>query len=191
MPKYVVEQRVSNLAQGLLILATMSRQLLSALGHIPQAVLAGLFFVMGVQALEENGITLKLVYLLKDHTLVSPAYPLKSCRLSAVWAFVGLELLGFGATFAISQTVAAVGFPIIVVGLVPIRVFVLPRFFFTKRELRTLDQATASGLTLESVGGSWEDNGGKDEDKVENEETVEVDSHGMYPIIIREGQPIP
>ena len=167
-------QRVSNLAQGLIILATMSQPLLSVLGYIPQAVLAGLFFVMGVQALEVNGITLKLIYLLKDHTLVSPAYPLKGCRLSAVWAFVGLELLGFVATFAISQTVAAVGFPIIVVGLVPIRVFVLPRYFFTKRELGTLDQATASGLTLESVGGSWGGSGDKDEDKIENEEAVVV-----------------
>lgn len=49
---HVVEQRVSNLAQGLLILGTMTGPLLVVLGLIPQAVLAGLFFVMGIQALE-------------------------------------------------------------------------------------------------------------------------------------------
>src|SRR5579859_5359445 len=46
----VVEQRVTNLAQGLMILVTMSPPLLHVLGLIPQGVLAGLFFVMGVLA---------------------------------------------------------------------------------------------------------------------------------------------
>ena len=44
----VVEQRVTNLSQGLLILITMSPPLLHVLGLVPQSVLAGLFFVMGV-----------------------------------------------------------------------------------------------------------------------------------------------
>lgn len=44
----VIEQRVSNFAHGLLILATMSRPLLIVLGLVPQAVLAGVFFNMGV-----------------------------------------------------------------------------------------------------------------------------------------------
>lgn len=45
---HVVEQRVSNLAQGLLTLGTMTRPLLVVLHLIPQGVLAGLFFIMGV-----------------------------------------------------------------------------------------------------------------------------------------------
>jgi len=48
----VVEQRVTNLSQGLLILLTMSPPLLHVLGLIPQGVLAGLFFVMGVYSSE-------------------------------------------------------------------------------------------------------------------------------------------
>jgi hypothetical protein len=52
----VVEQRVTNLSQGLLILVTMSPPLLHVLGLIPQGVLAGLFFVMGVDTLV-GGIT--------------------------------------------------------------------------------------------------------------------------------------
>jgi hypothetical protein len=50
---HVVEQRVSNLLQGLMILGVMTGPLLIVLALIPQAVLAGLFFVMGIQALEE------------------------------------------------------------------------------------------------------------------------------------------
>jgi len=106
---HVVEQRVSNLAQGLLTLGTMTGPLLVVLHLIPHGVLAGLFFVMGIQALEGNGITTKLVFLARDKAL-TPAAELKSIRRSAVWAFVGIELVGFTATFVITQTVAAVGF---------------------------------------------------------------------------------
>ncbi|KAI9742949.1 MAG: hypothetical protein M1835_002992, partial [Candelina submexicana] len=60
---HVVEQRVSNLAQGILTLGTMSGPLLVVLHLIPRGVLAGLFFIMGVQALEGNGITLKMLFL--------------------------------------------------------------------------------------------------------------------------------
>jgi hypothetical protein len=74
---HVVEQRVSNLAQGLLTLGTMSGPLLVALHLIPQGILAGLFFVMGVQALEGNGITAKMLFLARDKTLTRGAEPLK------------------------------------------------------------------------------------------------------------------
>ncbi|KAF8458377.1 HCO3 transporter family-domain-containing protein [Terfezia claveryi] len=151
---HVVEQRFSNLAQGILILITMTRPLLSVLGIVPQAVLAGLFLVMGVQALEGNGITLKILYLLQDKALTPMSHPLRKCRLGAVWGFVGLELVGFGATFAITQTIAAVGFPVVVVALIPVRMYLLPKWF-ARGELSRLDQATASKFTLESVGGAW------------------------------------
>lgn len=94
---HVVEQRVSNLAQGLLVLGTMTGPLLTVLGLIPQAVMAGLFFVMGLQALEGNGLTLKLMFLFKEDRLISSLEPLRKARLSAVWWFVILELVGFGA----------------------------------------------------------------------------------------------
>lgn len=159
----------------------MTSPLLSVLGVIPQAVLAGLFFVMGLQALEGNGITLKIVFLLQDKVLTPVTHPLKKCRLKAVWGFVGLELLGFGATFAITQTIAAVGFPIVVVALVPLRMYLLPRWF-RKEELIRLDQATASKFTLESVGGAWGgsgDDGDKDDDEEEQDiEMTRVPSAG-------------
>jgi hypothetical protein len=152
---HVVEQRVSNLAQGLLTLGTMTGPLLVVLHLIPQGVLAGLFFVMGVQALEGNGITLKLLFLLKDKTLTPASEPLKRInRRFAIWGFVGIQLFGFGATFAITQTIAAVGFPIIILLLIPFRTFVLPRWF-SDEELRVLDAPTASPFTMISVGGNF------------------------------------
>lgn len=67
-------------------------------------------------------------------------------------------MIGFGATFAVTQTIAAVGFPIIILALVPIRTWVLPRWF-GEEELRVLDQPTASPFTMISVGGNYGESG--------------------------------
>lgn len=154
-PTRVVEQRVSNLAQGLLTLGTMSGPLLVVLHLIPQAVLAGLFFIMGYQALEGNGITAKILFLCRDKALTPAAHPLRRVRRrAAVWWFVALELVGFGATFAITQTVAAIGFPVFILALIPVRALLLPKLF-SPDELGLLDGPTASPFTLEGIGGSY------------------------------------
>lgn len=151
---HVVEQRFSNLAQGLLTLGTMSAPLLIVLHLIPQGVMAGLFFVMGVQALQGNGITRKLIFLAKDKNFTSGSDPLKRIdRRLAIWVFVAIELVGFGATFAITQTIAAIGFPVFILILIPVRTFLLPRWF-TQEEMSILDAPTASPFTMESVGGT-------------------------------------
>lgn len=154
---HVVEQRFSNLAQGLLTLGTMSGPLLVVLHLIPQAVLAGLFFIMGVQALEGNGITLKILYLCRDRAFTPDSNPLSRIqRKRAIWVFVGIELIGFGATFAITQTIAAIGFPIIILLLIPARTFLLPKYF-SYEELSILDASTASSFTMQSVGGNHDE----------------------------------
>jgi hypothetical protein len=132
----------------------MTGPLLIVIHLIPQAVLAGLFFVMGIQALEANGITLKLLFLAKDKTLTPRSDPLMRIeRRWVLWAFVGLELVGFGATFAITQTIAAIGFPVFILLYIPMRTWLMPRFF-TQEELSILDAPTASPFTMESVGGN-------------------------------------
>ena len=152
---HVVEQRVSNLAQGLLTLGTMSGPLLIVLHLIPQGVLAGLFFVMGTQALAGNGITQKLLFLARDRQLTTSGDPLARLeRRRAVWAFIALQLFGFGATFAITQTIAAIGFPIIIIALIPVRTFLMPRWF-RPEELSALDAPTAGTFVMESVGGAY------------------------------------
>lgn len=155
--EHVVEQRLSNLAQGLLTLGTMSGPLLVVLHLIPQAVLAGLFFIMGMQALRSNGVILKVLYLCKDKHLTPGSEPLSHIpRRQAIWYFVALELVGFGATLAVTQTIAAIAFPVFILLLIPVRAFLLPRYF-SDEELSLLDAPTASPLTMESVGGSFID----------------------------------
>jgi boron transporter len=116
-----------------------------------------------LQGLERNGITLKLVWLLSDKPTLPENDPLKSCRKRSVCYFVGLELLGFGATFAITQAIgtlfpisshiAAIGFPIIILLLIPVRMYIRPRFC-THNELFELDAPVASPFTMEFVGAS-------------------------------------
>ncbi|EFW20338.1 hypothetical protein D8B26_003266 [Coccidioides posadasii str. Silveira] len=173
---HVVEQRVSNLAQGLLTVGTMTGPLLVVLNLIPQAVMAGLFFIMGVQALLSNGMTQKLLFLAQDKKLTPSSEPLKRIeRRLAIWVFVAIELVGFGATFAITQTIAAIGFPVFILLLIPVRTFLLPRWF-TPLELSILDAPTASPFTMESVGGAY---GHSPEDHSNNDSGVLERGRGL------------
>ncbi|KAK4688637.1 boron transporter, partial [Tremellales sp. Uapishka_1] len=154
VPVAVVEQRVSNLSQGILCLVLMTKPFEHVLGLIPKGVLAGLFWYMGTDALLSSGVTAKMLYLIKDRRLSSPVDPLHRVRKSRIVLFTLIELLGFGATFAITQTIAAIGFPIIIMLLVPLRVLIVPRLGFTEKELGILDGPTAGPFTMASVGGS-------------------------------------
>ncbi|KAG1834170.1 HCO3 transporter family-domain-containing protein [Suillus variegatus] len=153
-PIAVVEQRVSNLAQGSLCLVLLTGPFLHILGLVPRAVLAGLFWFMGADALKGNGITIKLLYLIRDKTLTSPDDPLRKVRKSRLLMFVTIQLVAFGATFVLTQSIAALGFPVIILLLVPLRAYIIPRLPFTQEELSILDGPTASPFTMESVGGS-------------------------------------
>lgn len=153
-PIAVVEQRVSNLAQGSLCLILLTGPFLHVLGLVPRGVLAGLFWFMGANALKDNGITTKLLYFISDKTLTSPDDPLHKVRKSRLLMFVAIQLVAFGATFVVTQSVAAIGFPVIILLLVPLRTYVIPRLPFTQEELSILDGPTASPFTMESVGGS-------------------------------------
>ncbi|KAG6909271.1 hypothetical protein DXG01_001333 [Tephrocybe rancida] len=154
VPISVVEQRVSNLAQGSLCLVLLTGPFLHVLNLIPRGVLAGLFWFMGADALRGNGITQKIFYFFRDKKLTPEDEPLRKVRKSRILMFIAVQLVGFGATFAITQTVAAIGFPVIIMLLIPLRVLVIPRLPFTPEELAILDQPTASPFTMESVGGS-------------------------------------
>jgi hypothetical protein len=162
----------------------MTGPLLIVLHLIPQGVMAGLFFIMGVQALQGNGITQKLIFLAQDKNFTSASNPLKRLdRRIAIWAFVLLELIGFGATFAITQTIAAIGFPVIILLLIPIRTFVLPRWF-TRDELAALDAPTASPFTMESVGGTH----GLEDESTEEENVV---PSGAGNAVLQRGRSLP
>jgi hypothetical protein len=118
---------------------------------------------MGLEALLENGVTQKLVYFFRDDKVVPPSEPLRRVRPSRLALFVGIQLVGFAATFAITQTIgasvlvcflrgltethaAAIGFPIVIFALVPIRMYIIPRLPFTEEELAILDGPAASSF---------------------------------------------
>lgn len=123
VPIAVVEQRASNLAQGSLCLVLLTGPFLHLLHLIPRGVLAGLLWVdiseawpnisdtilrswyMGADALRGNGITKKILYLIQDKSLTSRDEPLHNVRKSRIVLFVGIQLVAFGATFAITQTI--------------------------------------------------------------------------------------
>ncbi|KAG7088626.1 hypothetical protein E1B28_012599 [Marasmius oreades] len=153
-PVAVVEQRVSNLAQGSLCLVLLTGPFLHVLNLIPRGVLAGLFWFMGADALRTNGITQKIFYLIRDRKLTPQNDPLRRVRKSRLILFIAIQLVGFGATFAITQTIAAIGFPLIIMLLIPLRAVIIPRLPFTDEELAILDGPTASPFTMESVGGT-------------------------------------
>lgn len=58
---------------------------------------------MGTDALLSSGVTEKMLYLLRDRRATAPIDPLNKVRKSRIVLFTVVELLGFGATFAITQ----------------------------------------------------------------------------------------
>ena len=115
-------------------LILMTKPFQHVLGLIPKGVLAGLFWYMGTDALLSSGVTEKMLYLIRDPQAISPSEPLNGVRKTRIIIFLIIELLGFGATFAVTQTIAAIGFPVIIMARLP----------FTKKELDILDGPVAS-----------------------------------------------
>ena len=60
---------------------------------------------MGLDALQSNGVTLKILYLLRDKHLTSATDPLRKVRKSRIVLFTVIQLVAFGATFAVVQTI--------------------------------------------------------------------------------------
>ena len=73
---------------------------------------------------------------------------------SKIWTYIGLQALGVACTVAISQTIAAIGFPVLIIALIPLRTFLMPKWF-TLHELAALDALTANNpAVLVSFGGT-------------------------------------
>ena len=60
---------------------------------------------MGADALRVNGISQKFYYLFRDKKLTPKDDPLRRVRKSRLILFLTVQLIGFGATFAITQTI--------------------------------------------------------------------------------------
>ncbi|KAI9676996.1 MAG: hypothetical protein M1817_006835 [Caeruleum heppii] len=160
----VVEQRVTHFFMGLALIGTMTGPLLVVLHTMPRAVFAGVFFVVGWGSIESNGITRKLLFLLSERRFVNLSNPLLQLRTSKIGLYLFWQLLGVIVCVAISQTIAAIGFPVLICALIPLRWKILPSMFSVK-ELSILDALTAdNAVVLASLGGKPEMPALKDED---------------------------
>ncbi|KAL3230447.1 Boron transporter 1 [Nakaseomyces bracarensis] len=152
-----VEQRFTNTVQGALMLVTMSRGLLVCLGEIPQAVLSGLFMMMGIQGLVGNEIIHRIIWVFTEERNKSRDSILHKVPLKKLILFICFSLIGFVGEFAITDTIAAIGFPLILL-LTVIGCFAFP-YFFTQEELAVLDsnvaqEFTIKNLLLKNIGGA-------------------------------------
>lgn len=67
---------------------------------------------MGLDALNANGITTKIYYLIRDKATVTSKEPLQRVRRSRILLFVVIQLVGFGATMVITQTIGMLNLPV-------------------------------------------------------------------------------
>lgn len=149
----VAEQRVSHFIMGLAIIGTMTGPLLTVLHTIPQALFAGVFFVVGWGGLESNGIMAKILHLIREPRFVQPGDPLLLIPKSRIAFYLFWQVLGIAITVGMSQTIAAIGFPVVITALIPLRWKILP-MMFTPEELSIMDAPTAdSDVVLASLGG--------------------------------------
>ncbi|KAJ6260067.1 hypothetical protein Dda_5713 [Drechslerella dactyloides] len=156
----VVEQRVTHITMALLLFGTMTRPLLVVLGTMPRTIFAGVFLTVGWGSIEGNGITHKLVHLITESRFRPPDDPLYKVPSKKITLYIILQLLSVVICVAISQTVAAVGFPLLICALIPLR-WVYFKRWFAEMELSAMDSLTAdSAVVLASLGGRPEGSGG-------------------------------
>lgn len=152
----VAEQRISHFLMALGLIGTMTGPLLVVLHTMPRALFCGVFFVVGWGSIEGNGIIDNALYIFKETRFVSPQEPRLTLSKARIALYIMFQILGVGFSVAISQTIGALGFPVIIVSLIPLRWAVLPRIF-TEHELLVLDAPTADAdVVLASMGGQPE-----------------------------------
>ncbi len=131
----VAEQRISHFVMGLAIIGTMTGPLLTVLHLIPDALFAGVFFVVGWGGLEGNGIMAKILYLIREPHFVRTVEPLLQLPKSRIASYL------FWQISAITIIVDSIALE------------VLP-MMFTARELAIMDAPTDDNdVVLASLGG--------------------------------------
>lgn len=140
---------------GLAIIGTMTGPLLVVVVHtMPRAIFAGVFFVVGWGSIENNGITQKVLFLLTERRFIQTGEPLLQVLRRKIPLYLLFQIIGWAIPVAISQTIAAIGFPVLVCLLIPFRWVYMPKFF-TMKELEIMDDLTANNkVVLASLGGA-------------------------------------
>jgi len=110
----VVEQRVTHFLMGLALIGTATGPLLLVLHTMPTAVFAGVFFIVGT-----GQPLLPDIGSLAD-SLHSQWGSIESNGIK-IWLYIAIQFSAVAACVAISHTLAAVGFPVLVLLLIPLR----------------------------------------------------------------------
>ncbi len=104
-------------------------------------------------SIESNGILQKLIYLQREQRFIQRDDPLLLVRRRKIILYIGVQIFGVAACVAVSHTLAAIGFPVLIILLIPLRIMLVPKWF-TLKELQILDDFTATSKTvLASLGG--------------------------------------
>lgn len=140
---FVHQQRVSNLLIHGLVLASVFA--MSVVKSIPMPVLYGVFLYMGLVSLWSNQFYVRITMLIMQPSLFPPTlFTSGSTKVSAsqMHKFTLIQLVLFAILFAVkSIKEIAIAFPVIIALCVPIRMYLLPKYF-TEQELNALDNAS-------------------------------------------------
>lgn len=129
------EQRLSNLAQSVLIGLMCFAPFIRYLQYIPICVLDGLFVILGVLSFEGNQFSSRLVYVLCDGSCRHRYADNCECGFlhflsyETVARFTAMQLLACLAIFGVTFTPAVIIFPVLISVLIPLRLYVLPKYF--------------------------------------------------------------
>ncbi|PHH73035.1 hypothetical protein CDD82_5682 [Ophiocordyceps australis] len=130
------EQRYSALIQASLMLVFVSPPLQRLLGLTQTSVLAGLFLFMAYQSLSINPILKRVAHLLTPPSEL-PRLP-RDVTWLAIHCFTLSQIMLTAAIFAMTLTVAAPAFPLVIVALVPVRLSLMNRIW-SRPLLRAVD----------------------------------------------------
>ena len=176
----VVEQRVTNTVQGIMTFVMMSRPFLVILGLVPQAVLSGLFFIMAISGLHGNIVTNRIRYIFLDKHYVEndPNCPQLFRDIHALptkkwfYIYVVLEVIGGVAEFVITLTIAAVGFPGVLLFLAFCAKWIWP-LFIPREELDRLDGDVADEFILKNFTVASDEKKRRKQNGVDEEKALE------------------
>lgn len=192
VPVRVMEQRLSHFLMALMLVGTMTRPLLVALHTTPRALYAGVFFVVGMGGILGNNLTSKAVFLLSESRFLNPSDPLLTVPKKRIAYFLFWQAIVVAITVAMSQTLGALGFPVVITAMIPFRWIVIPKLF-SNHELQVLDAPTADNpVVLASLGGKPElpeqrmEREHEKDNSLESSDTMDVEQN--YGVV--EGGPI-
>lgn len=134
----VCETRASAAGAAALTLALLSPPGLAALSRVPLGVLAGQFLYLAAAGAAGNGLAERAVFLAMDPAADVRAPYARLPFWRAVFCFTTLQLCATALIFGVTLSPGGVVFPVLIVLLVPARIYVLPRLFSTA-DLAVLD----------------------------------------------------